>query len=352
MRALITGGAGFIGSHLADYLIDTGHQVVVVDDLSTGSMANIAHLLDSPNFRFKQGSILDSDILESAFTESFSSAAAASSTLAPTPTPSTPTSASGHDRVDTVFHLASLVGVQLVVSKPLEVLRNAIDGITLVMEAATRHGCRVLVTSSSEIYGKNTSVNISEGDDRVLGSPLKSRWSYSEGKAIEELFAYTYWHEKGTPTVIARLFNTVGPRQSGSYGMVLPRFVRQAVQGEPLTIYGDGSQRRCFCYVGDVVPALVELVECDQAYGRAFNIGSRAEITIEALARKVIALTGSSSTLQNIPYEDMPDGFEDMPRRVPDITSIQELTSFNPSTPLDDIIMMLAGAEGDGSAGR
>lgn len=388
MRALITGGAGFIGSHLADYLIDTGHQVVVVDDLSTGSMTNIAHLLDSPNFRFKQGSILDSGILESAFTESFS-ATAASSTLAPTPTPSTPTSASGHDRVDTVFHLASLVGVQLVVSKPLEVLRNAIDGITLVMEAATRHGCRVLVASSSEIYGKNTSVNISEGDDRVLGSPLKSRWSYSEGKAIEELFAYTYWHEKGTPTVIARLFNTVGPRQSGSYGMVLPRFVRQAVQGEPLTIYGDGSQRRCFCYVGDVVPALVELVRApvglgdgvsaagageremagaeapaggksrlgeqgggDRAYGRAFNVGSRAEITIEALARKVIALTGSSSTLQNIPYEDMPDGFEDMPRRVPDITSIQELTSFNPSTPLDDIIMMLAGAEGDGSAGR
>ncbi len=317
MKALITGGAGFIGSHLGEYLIGGGHQVVVVDDLSTGSMANITHLLDSPNFCFKQGSILDYDVLESAFTDDLP--------------------------VDTVFHLASLVGVQLVVSKPLEVLRNAINGITLVMEAAARHHCRVFVASSSEIYGKNTSSNISEEDDRILGSPLKSRWSYSEGKAMEELIAYTYWHEKGIPVVIARMFNTVGPRQSGDYGMVLPRFVRQAMHGEPLTVYGDGMQRRCFCYVGDVVPALVELVEHDRAYGRAFNIGSRAEITIEELAHRVIELTGSNSTLHFIPYKDMPDGFEDMPRRVPDITAIQQLTSFNPRTSLDDIIMMLVG---------
>ncbi len=315
MKALITGGAGFIGSHLGEYLIGGGHQVVVVDDLSTGSMANITHLLDSPNFCFKQGSILDYDVLESAFTDDLP--------------------------VDTVFHLASLVGVQLVVSKPLEVLRNAINGITLVMEAAARHHCRVFVASSSEIYGKNTSSNISEEDDRILGSPLKSRWSYSEGKAMEELIAYTYWHEKGIPVVIARMFNTVGPRQSGDYGMVLPRFVRQAMHGEPLTVYGDGMQRRCFCYVGDVVPALVELVEHDRAYGRAFNVGSRAEITIEELAHRVIELTGSNSTLHFIPYKDMPDGFEDMPRRVPDITAIQQLTSFNPRTSLDDIIMML-----------
>ncbi len=317
MKALITGGAGFIGSHLGEYLIGGGHQVVVVDDLSTGSMANITHLLDSPNFCFKQGSILDYDVLESAFTDDLP--------------------------VDTVFHLASLVGVQLVVSKPLEVLRNAINGITLVMEAAARHHCRVFVASSSEIYGKNTSSNISEEDDRILGSPLKSRWSYSEGKAMEELIAYTYWHEKGIPVVIARMFNTVGPRQSGDYGMVLPRFVRQAMHGEPLTVYGDGMQRRCFCYVGDVVPALVELVEHDRAYGRAFNVGSRAEITIEELAHRVIELTGSNSTLHFIPYKDMPDGFEDMPRRVPDITAIQQLTSFNPRTSLDDIIMMLVG---------
>ena len=286
-----------------------------MDDLSTGSMENISHLLDSPNFCFKQGSILDHDVLESVFTDEFT--------------------------VDTVFHLASLVGVQLVISKPLEVLRNAINGITLVMEAAARHHCRVLVASSSEVYGKNISGNISEEDDRILGSPLKSRWSYSEGKAMEELIAYTYWHEKGIPVVIARMFNTVGPRQSGDYGMVLPRFVRQAMHGEPLTVYGDGMQRRCFCYVGDVVPALVELVEHDRAYGRAFNIGSRAEITIEALARRVIELIESNSTLHFIPYEDMPDGFEDMPRRVPDITAIQQLTSFNPHTSLDDIIMML-----------
>ncbi len=318
MKALITGGAGFIGSHLGEYLIGGGHQVVVVDDLSTGSMANITHLLDSPNFCFKQGSILDYDVLESAFTDDLP--------------------------VDTVFHLASLVGVQLVVSKPLEVLRNAINGITLVMEAAARHHCRVFVASSSEIYGKNTSSNISEEDDRILGSPLKSRWSYSEGKAMEELIAYTYWHEKGIPVVIARMFNTVGPRQSGDYGMVLPRFVRQAMHGEPLTVYGDGMQRRCFCYVGDVVPALVELVEHDRGYGRAFNIGSRAEITIEELAHRVIELTGSNSTLHFIPYKDMPDGFEDMPRRVPDITAIQQLTSFNPRTSLDDIIMMLLGS--------
>ena len=289
-----------------------------MDDLSTGSMENISHLLDSPNFCFKQGSILDHDVLESVFTDEFT--------------------------VDTVFHLASLVGVQLVISKPLEVLRNAINGITLVMEAAARHHCRVLVASSSEVYGKNISGNISEEDDRILGSPLKSRWSYSEGKAMEELIAYTYWHEKGIPVVIARMFNTVGPRQSGDYGMVLPRFVRQAMHGEPLTVYGDGMQRRCFCYVGDVVPALVELVEHDRAYGRAFNIGSRAEITIEALARRVIELIESNSTLHFIPYEDMPDGFEDMPRRVPDITAIQQLTSFNPHTSLDDIIMMLVGS--------
>ncbi len=351
MKALITGGAGFIGSYLAEYLVGNGHRVVVVDDLSTGSMANIRHLLESPNFRFIRGSILDSDILEGAFSEH--------------------TIAAETVTIDTIFHLASVVGVQKVLSSPLEVLENAIVGIRMVMEAATRHGCRVLVASSSEVYGKNTSGNISEGDDRVLGSPLKSRWSYSEGKAIEELFAYTYWREHGTPVVIARLFNIVGPRQSSNYGMVLPRFVRQAVNGagggdvggaggggephsEPLTIYGDGSQRRCFCYVGDVVPALVELVSAagaGGAWGKAFNIGSREEITIEALARKVLALTGSSNTLQFIPYEEMPEGFEDMPRRVPDITNIQQVTSFNPRTSLDEVVMMLAEAE-RGGAGR
>ncbi|MCL5947821.1 MAG: GDP-mannose 4,6-dehydratase [Actinobacteria bacterium] len=340
MDALITGGAGFIGSHLAEYLLQQGHGVTVLDDLSTGCYDNVAHLAGNPRFRFEQGSILDTGAVERAFTGTCSGETGQVGTPTPTPT-------DGHvNHVDTVFHLAAAVGVELAVSHPMEGIMVHIMGTKLVMEAAQRYGCRVMVASSSEIYGKNTSDNISEDDDRVLGSPLKSRWSYSEGKAIEETMAYTYWREMGLRTVIVRLFNMVGPRQHGRYGMVLPRFVHQAITGQPLTVYGDGHQSRCFCYIDDAIPVLADLVQHSDAYGKAFNLGSREETTIEALAQKVIALAGSKSTIHYIPYgEAYKDGFEDMPRRVPDITKVRQLTGFVPRTTLDEIIRMLVSLE-------
>jgi UDP-glucose 4-epimerase len=228
MKALITGGAGFIGSHLADRLLADGHQVVVLDDLSTGRYENIQHLLGRPDFEFVLGSILNADLVDDCVA-----------------------------RCDTVFHLAAAVGVQLIVEKPLESLATNIRGSEIVFEKAHKYNTRILVTSTSEIYGKNTSDRLGEDDDRILGSPLKSRWSYSEAKAIDEILAYTYWRQKGLRSVIVRLFNTVGPRQTGHYGMVIPRFVNQALRDEPLTVYGDGTQQRCFCYVGDIVEALV-----------------------------------------------------------------------------------------------
>ncbi|MHB8262936.1 MAG: NAD-dependent epimerase/dehydratase family protein [Acidimicrobiales bacterium] len=388
MDALITGGAGFIGSHLAGYLLQQGHSVTVLDDLSTGRYDNIAHLIEHPRFRFELGSILDPDAIEKAFAGAGADAGGAGSasgagsagsagsagagagadaggagangatvagttsttilesTTNTTTSMGTTTDTPAPRPVDTVFHLAAAVGVELVVSHPLEGLMTNVRGTQLVMDAAQRYGCRVLVASSSEIYGKNTSDNISEDDDRVLGSPLKSRWSYSEGKAIEEIYAHTYWREKGLRTVIVRLFNTVGPLQHGRYGMVLPRFVHQAVTSQPLTVYGDGSQSRCFCYVGDVIPTLVDLVGHPDAYGKAFNVGSREEVTIEALAHRVIALAGSESKVRCIPYDEAyAEGFEDMPRRVPDITRVQQLTGFAPRTTLDEIIKILIDLE-------
>ena len=313
MKVLITGGAGFIGSHLADTLITAGSQVILLDDLSTGRLANIEHLVSRPDVEFVLGSILNADLVDSIVS-----------------------------RVDVVYHLAAAVGVELIVEKPLQSLMTNIRGSEIVFEKAHKHGTRVLVTSTSEIYGKNTSDRLSEEDDRVLGSPLKSRWSYSEAKAIDEILAYTYWREKGLETVIVRLFNTVGPRQTGSYGMVIPRFVSQALRNDPITVYGSGDQTRCFCFVGDVVKGMVDLCSHPKAFGRVFNLGGSEEISMKSLAERIIAAAGSSSRLDFIPYDvAYEEGFEDMQRRVPDTTRAHDLIGFQPSVDLDEIIRLV-----------
>jgi len=243
-------------------------------------------------------------------------------------------------RVDTVFHLAAAVGVNLIVEKPLESVMTNIRGTETVIEKAHKYGKRVLVTSTSEIYGKNTSDSLSEDDDRILGSPLKSRWSYSEAKAIDEILAYTYWREKGLETVIVRLFNTVGPRQTGSYGMVVPRFIGQALRNQPITVFGDGTQTRCFCHVSDVVGGLISLSEHPDAFGKVFNLGGSEEISMADLAQRVIDLVESESHLEFIPYDDAyEEGFEDMARRVPNTNRANRLVGFESSVGLDDIIL-------------
>ncbi len=311
MRALITGGAGFIGSHLADRLLDRGDQVVLLDDLSTGRLSNIKHLDGCSDAEFVLGSILNTDLVDKVVS-----------------------------RVDTIFHLAAAVGVDLIVENPLESLITNIRGTETVVEKAHKYGKRILVMSTSEIYGKNTSDSLSEDDDRILGSPLKSRWSYSEAKAIDEILAYTYWREKGLETVIIRLFNTVGPRQTGSYGMVVPRFVGQAVRHQPLTIFGNGAQTRCFCHVNDVVGGLIALSEHPEAFGKVFNLGGTEEISIGDLAERIIELAESDSEVNYIPYDAAyEEGFEDMTRRVPNTDRARRLVGFEPSVGLDDIIL-------------
>ena len=313
MRALITGGAGFIGSHLADALLARGDSVILLDNLSTGRLENIEHLRKRDDVEFVLGSILNADLMDDVMS-----------------------------RVDICFHLAAAVGVQLIVDRPLESLATNIRGSEIVFEKAHKHSTKVLVTSTSEIYGKNTSDKLGEEDDRILGSPLKSRWSYSEAKAIEEILAYTYWRQKGLPTVIVRLFNTVGPRQTGHYGMVIPRFVGQAIKGEPITVYGNGQQTRCFCYVGDVVTGLLSLADHPEASGRAYNLGSTEEVSMEDLAQRVVAAAGSTSKIRYVSYDEAyEEGFEDMQRRVPDTTRARELVRFAPSVGLDEIIDMV-----------
>ncbi len=313
MRALITGGAGFIGSHLADALLARGDSVILLDNLSTGRLENIEHLRSRDDVEFVLGSILNADLMDDVMS-----------------------------RVDVCFHLAAAVGVQLIVDRPLESLATNIRGSEIVFEKAHKHGTKVLVTSTSEIYGKNTSDRLGEEDDRILGSPLKSRWSYSEAKAIEEILAYTYWRQKGLPTVIVRLFNTVGPRQTGHYGMVIPRFVSQAIKGEPITVYGTGQQTRCFCYVGDAVDGILALVDHPEASGRAYNVGGVEEISMEGLAQRVVAAAASSSKIRYVPYDEAyEEGFEDMQRRVPDTSRARELVGFAPKVELDDILRMV-----------
>lgn len=314
MRVLITGGAGFVGSHLVDLLLARGDQVVVLDDLSTGRHDNIRDHLGNPNFEFVMGSILNEALVDDVVR-----------------------------RVDTVMHLAAAVGVELIVGRPLESLATNIRGSEIVLEKCHKYGRKVLVTSTSEIYGKNDSDLLSEDDDRILGSPLKTRWSYSEAKAIEEVLAYSYWREKGLPAVIVRLFNTVGPRQVGHYGMVVPRFVEQALKGQPITVYGDGTQRRCFCHVADVVQALVGLLDSREAEGQVFNVGANEEISIAGLAEKITDQLGSDSAIVKISYDDAyEEGFEDMPRRVPNTARVRDLIGWVPQRDLAQIISDVA----------
>jgi len=310
MKTLITGGAGFIGSHLAELLLQQGHEVAALDNLSTGRYENIAHLDGHARFQFVNGSILDAALVDKLV-----------------------------EHAQVVFHLAAAVGVELIIKQPLESLTTNIKGSEIVLDMAARYRRKVLVASSSEIYGKNTNGPLKEDEDRILGSPLKSRWSYSTAKAIDEILAYIYYKEKGVPTIIVRLFNTVGPRQTGAYGMVIPRFVGQALAGQPLTVYGDGRQTRCFLHVKDAVGALVNLMEQPAAVGEAFNLGSQEEVAINALAERIIALTGSASQVVHVPYDEAyEEGFEDMQRRVPDTTKLQRLIGFRSSRSLDDII--------------
>jgi len=310
MKVLITGGAGFIGSHLSETLLQQGHQVVALDNLSTGRMENLSGLKGNSDFQLVIGSILDERLVDKYL-----------------------------ERCDMVFHLAAAVGVQLIVNHPLESLTTNIRGSEIVLEMAYRYHRKVLITSTSEIYGKNAKGPLKEDEDRILGSPLKSRWSYSTSKAVDEILAYTYWKEKGLPTIIVRLFNTVGPRQIGHYGMVIPRFVQQALQGEPLTVYGNGKQSRCFLHVRDAVRGISDLMQRSETVGEVFNLGSQEEISIQDLAQRVIALTGSSSKLEFIPYDKAyEEGFEDMARRVPDISKANRFIGFSPTMQLDDIL--------------
>ena len=314
MRVLITGGAGFVGSHLVDALLARGDQVVVLDDLSTGRHDNIRAHLGNPDFEFVMGSINNDALVDDTVR-----------------------------RVDTVMHLAAAVGVNLIVERPLESLATNIRGSEVVLEKCHKYGRKVLVTSTSEIYGKNDSDLLSEEDDRILGSPLKTRWSYSEAKAIEEVLAYSYWREKGLPTVIVRLFNTVGPRQIGHYGMVVPRFVEAALKGTPLTVYGDGTQRRCFCHVADAVTALIGLLDSREAEGQVFNVGSTEEISIAGLAERVTEQLSSDSPIVQVSYDDAyEEGFEDMPRRVPNTAKINALLGWAPQRDLNRIIADVA----------
>jgi len=310
MKVLITGGAGFIGSHLSDELIAGGNEVVVLDNLSTGRFENIAHLDGNKSFQFVEGSIMNEMLVDKLV-----------------------------ERCDVVYHLAAAVGVDLVVKKPLESLITNIKGSEIVLDMVHRYHKKVLITSTSEIYGKNTNGPLKEDDDRILGSPLKVRWGYSTAKAVDEMLAYIYWKEKKVPTIIVRLFNTVGPRQTGAYGMVIPRFVNQALKNEDMTVYGTGKQSRCFLHVKDVIKTLIKLMNNKDAVGQVFNIGSQEEISIEDLAKKIIEITKSKSKLVYISYEKAyEEGFEDMQRRVPDTTKVNNLVGFKPTIDLEGTI--------------
>ena len=310
MRAFVTGAAGFIGSHLVESLLADGHQVAGLDDLSTGRRENLAAVARHPRFTLVQGSITDARLVDEL------------------------TAGADH-----VYHLAAAVGAFVIRDRTLESLRTNIHGTETVVDAAHREGARLLIASTSEIYGKNTKVGLTEDDDRLIGSPLKSRWSYAEAKAIDESLVEAYVREMGLRAVIVRLFNTVGPRQTGRYGMVIPRFVRQALANEPLTVFGTGTQVRCFCHVLDVIPALTALIASDRACGRAVNLGSSEQVSIGQLAERVIAATGSASGITRSSYlEAYGPGYEDMQRRVPDCSLARELTGFTPRRTLDDII--------------
>jgi UDP-glucose 4-epimerase len=314
MKYLVTGGAGFIGSHVTDALIKRGDSVVVLDNLSTGNRKNIEHLVSNSSFKFVEGSILDLTVVDECV-----------------------------QSVDHVLHFAAAVGVFTIVDKPLESLMTNLMGTENILEAAHKHHKEVLIASSSEIYGKNTSGALHEESDRIVGSPLKSRWSYSEAKAIDESMAYFYYQEKKLAVRLIRFFNTVGPRQVGHYGMVVPRFVAAALKNEPLTVYGTGSQSRCFCHVNDAVEGVLAVIGSNATLGEVFNIGNDEEITIEGLAHEVIELTESKSIIEKVLYEKAyAPGFEDMQRRVPDINKIKKTVGWAPKLSLDAIVKDIA----------
>ena len=310
MRVLITGGAGFVGSHLAEALLERGDEVFVLDNLSTGSIDNIAHLKSEPRFHYTIDTITNEPLLAEMI-----------------------------DTCDTVLHLAAAVGVKLIVEAPVHTIETNVHGTEVVLKHANKKKKLVLIASTSEVYGKSGEVPFKEDADLVLGPSEKHRWAYACSKLIDEFLALAYWKERKLPVIIVRLFNTVGPRQTGQYGMVIPNFVRQALAGHPITVFGDGHQSRSFTYVGDVVRAMVALINEPAAIGHVFNIGHGAEIAINELAEKVKALTSSPSEIVHIPYDRAYEsGFEDMPRRVPDITKLQSLIGFRPTVELDEIL--------------
>lgn len=312
MKYLITGGSGFIGSHLAEKLLLSGNQVSIIDNLSTGVRANLANI--EGKISFKQGSILDQVLIDQMVAES-----------------------------DFVVHLAASLGVLNIVNHPLDSLRTNLKGTEIVLEASDKHSKPVLIASTSEIYGKNNKVPLSEEDDRIIGHPLKSRWSYSEAKAVDESLGYFYYLENKLPVRIVRFFNTVGPRQVGHYGMVVPRFVSSALNNEPIEVYGSGEQIRCFCHVDDAVRALLLVMESERAVGQVFNVGNNQQISIMDLAKKVIELTNSKSEIVKVPYaEAYPEGFEDMQRRVPDISKINTVLGWSPQIGLNQIVKDIA----------
>jgi UDP-glucose 4-epimerase len=314
LRYLITGGAGFIGSHLTERLLDRGDRVVLLDNLSTGSMENIRHLKSSERMEYHLDNIENRQLLAELV-----------------------------DDADVVVHLAAAVGVKLIVESPVKTIETNVNGTQMILEAACKKKKLVLTASTSEVYGKNTNVPFTEDADLVLGPTTKGRWSYAASKALDEFLALSYWKEKKLPVIVVRLFNTVGPRQTGRYGMVLPNFVKSALDNTAISIYGTGKQSRCFCDVRDTVEGLIRLMDTDRSVGEVVNVGNTEEISIEALAQKVKQRTGSSSPIEYVPYDQAYEpGFEDMMRRVPSVEKLQSLTGFRPTTPLTEIIDRVA----------
>jgi UDP-glucose 4-epimerase len=310
MRVLITGGAGFVGSHLSEALLERGDEVFILDNLSTGSIDNVVHLKSHPRFHYTIDTVSNEPVVAELV-----------------------------DRCDIVIHLAAAVGVKLIVEQPVHTIETNVHGTEVVLKHANKKKKLVLIASTSEVYGKSTDVPFREDADLVLGPTFKHRWAYACSKMIDEFLALAYWKERKLPVIVVRLFNTVGPRQTGQYGMVIPNFVRQALAGQPITVFGDGSQSRSFTYVGDVVRAMVALIDEPRAVGQVFNIGNGHEITIGELAAKVKQMTGSSSEIVTIPYEKAYEaGFEDMPRRVPDISRITALVGYRPTVELDETL--------------
>jgi len=309
-RYLITGGAGFIGGYLSKLLLDQGHQVVGIDDLSTGNLENISALKDHANYTFVRETIMNAQVLDRLTSE-----------------------------VDIVVHLAATVGVRLIIEDPVRTIETNILGSEIVLKTANRYGCKVLIASSSEVYGKGVKVPFDEGDDRLMGSTQQSRWAYATTKAVDEFLGLAYAHQYGLPVIIMRFFNTIGPRQTGRYGMVVPRLIQQALLGEPLQVYGNGRQTRCFTDVLDVVEAVAKLSQHPEAVGQIFNIGSAEEVSIYQLAERILSLTGSHSVIQLVPYEiAYAIGFEDMQRRVPSIAKIHRLINYQPKYSLEETL--------------